>query len=56
MVRGFLMQHVMEAVSQDSFGGAGSQRLMDDALRDLNQSDLKPADQTALRSMLEGVK
>jgi ABC-2 type transport system permease protein len=56
MVRGVLMQHVMEVVSQESFGGAGSQRLMDDALRDLNQSDLKPADQTALRRMLQGVQ
>ena len=55
MVRGVLMQHVMEVVSQDSFGGASSQRLMDDALRDLNQSGMKPADQAALRRMLQGV-
>ena len=56
MVRGVLMQHVMEVVSRESFGGAGSQRLMDDALRDLDQSKgMNPADQGALRRMLQGV-
>jgi ABC-2 type transport system permease protein len=56
VVRGVLMQHVMEVVSRESMGGAGSERLMEDALRDLDQSKgMKPADQAALRRMLEGV-
>jgi ABC-2 type transport system permease protein len=56
VVRGVLMQHVMEVVSRETLGGPGSQRLMDDALRDLDQSQgMKPADQAALRRMLQGV-
>ena len=56
MVRGLLMQHVMEVVSRESFGGAGSQRLMSDAMRDLDQSPgMNPADKAALRRMLQGV-
>jgi ABC-2 type transport system permease protein len=56
MVRGLLMQHVMEVVSRESMSGAGSQRLMEDALRDLDHAQgMKPADQAALRRMLEGV-
>ena len=56
VVRGVLMQHVMEVVSRESMGGAGSERLMKDALRDLDQAQgMKPADQAALRRMLEGV-
>ena len=56
VVRGVLMQHVMEVVSRETLGGPGSQRLLDDALRDLDQSQgMKPADQAALRRMLEGV-
>src|ERR1019366_5057675 len=55
VVRGILMQHVMEVVSRETLGGPGSQHLLDDALRDLDQSQgMKPADQGALRRMLEG--
>jgi ABC-2 type transport system permease protein len=39
VVRGVLMQHVMEIVSRESMGGPSSQRLMDDALRDLDNRE-----------------
>ena len=55
VVRGVLMQHVMEVVSRETMGGPSSQRLVDDALRDLEKSGMKPADQAALRRMLQGV-
>jgi ABC-2 type transport system permease protein len=56
VVNGVLMQHVMEVVSRESMSGAGSERLMEDALRDLDQSKvMKPSDQTALRRMLQSV-
>ena len=55
VVRGVLMQHVMEVVSRETLGGPSSQRLLDDALRDLDKSGMKPADQAALRRMLQGV-
>jgi ABC-2 type transport system permease protein len=57
MVRGVLMQHVMEIVSRETMGGPSSQRLLDDALRDADKSPgMKPADQAALRRMLQGVE
>jgi ABC-2 type transport system permease protein len=55
VVRGVLMQHVMQIVSRETLSGPGSQRLMDNALRDLERSGMKPADQAALRRMLQGV-
>jgi ABC-2 type transport system permease protein len=56
VVRGVLMQHVMEVVSSNAMGGPGSERLLDDALRDLDKaSGMTLADQTALRHMLQGV-
>ena len=55
VVRGVLMQHVMEVVSRETLGGPSSQRLLDDALRDLASSGMKTSDQAALRRMLQGV-
>ena len=56
VVRGVMTQHVMEVVSREAMGGPSSQRLLDDALRDLDKSTgMKPADQAALRRMLQGV-
>jgi ABC-2 type transport system permease protein len=55
VVRGVLMQHVMEIVSRETLGGPSSVRLVDEALRDLGKSGMKPADQAALRRMLQGV-
>ena len=37
VVRGVLTQHVMEVVSRETLSGPSSQRLLDDALRDLRQ-------------------
>jgi ABC-2 type transport system permease protein len=56
VVRGVMMQHVMEVVSREAMGGPSSQRLLDDALRDVDKSQgLNPADRAALRHMLQGV-
>ena len=56
VVRGVLTQHVMEIVSREAMGGPTSQRLLGDALRDLDKSTgMKPADQAALRRMLQSV-
>ena len=56
VVNGVLMQHVMEVVSRESMSGTSSQRLMEDSLRDLDQSpNMKPADKAALRRMLQSV-
>ena len=56
VVRGVLMQHVMEIVSRETLSGPSSQQVLDDALRDLDKSQgMKPADQAALRRMLQGV-
>jgi ABC-2 type transport system permease protein len=56
VVRGVLMQHVMEVVSSETLSGPGSQRLLDDALRDLEQSrGMNPSDQAALRRMLQSM-
>jgi ABC-2 type transport system permease protein len=56
VVRGALMQHVMEVVSKEAMSGPGSQRLMGDALREMDQAQgMAPADKAALRHMLEGM-
>jgi ABC-2 type transport system permease protein len=56
VVRGVLTQHVMEVISRETMSGPSSQRFLDDALRDVDKSTgLKPADQAALRRMLQGV-
>ncbi len=56
VVRGVLMQHAMEIISREAMGGPSSQRLLDESLRDLKQATgMNPADQAALRRMLEGV-
>jgi ABC-2 type transport system permease protein len=56
VVRGALMQHVMEVVSKEAMSGPGSQRLMGDALREMDQAPgMAPADKAALRHMLEGM-
>ena len=53
VVRGVLTQHVMEVVSREAMGGPSSQRLLDDAMRDLDKSTgMNAADQAALRRML----
>jgi ABC-2 type transport system permease protein len=56
VVRGVLTQHVMEVVSREAMSGPTSQRLVNDALRDLDKSTaMNAADQAALRRMLQSV-
>jgi len=56
MVRGLMMQHTMDVVSREAMSGPTSQRLVDDALRDVDRSsNMIPADRAALRRMLQGV-
>jgi ABC-2 type transport system permease protein len=56
LVRGLLMQHVMESVSSESFSGAGSQKLLDDSTRELESANgIDPADRKSLRSMLDSI-
>ena len=57
MVRGVLMQHIMEIVSREAMSGPGSGRQVDDGLRQLDQARGMPAvDQAALRRMLEAMR
>ena len=56
LVRGVLTQHVMETVSAEVFGGASSQKTMDDTLRDLESGSAMPTgDRKALVDMLHTV-
>jgi ABC-2 type transport system permease protein len=56
MVRGIMMQHVMEVVSSEAMSGDTSSRLMEEALRDVQSArGMNPADQKALLGMLQGV-
>lgn len=53
MVRGILTQHVMEAVSTETFSGPASQRYVDNAMRSLNAATgMVPADKDALGHLL----
>ncbi len=57
MVRGILTQHVMEAVSAEVFSGQGSQKYVDDSLRDVQSATgMNPADRKALVDLLQGVR
>ena len=56
MVQGILMQHIMQAVSQNIFSGAGGRQLAQNALKRLDLgSGLSPADNGALRGLLTNV-
>lgn len=56
MVRGIMTQHVMEAVSREMFGGESGRRLIDDTLRNLDQTGLPPDQRGALRSLLQSAQ
>ena len=45
MVRGILTQHVMEAVSQEMFGGEQGKQLVEKTLPQIEASTTMPADQ-----------
>ncbi len=56
MVQGILMQHIMQAVSQNIFSGTGGRQLAQNALKRLDLgSGLSPADNGALRGLLTNV-
>ena len=56
MVRGIMTQHVMEAVSREMFGGESGRRLIDDTLRNLEQTSLAPDQRAALRNLLQSAQ
>jgi ABC-2 type transport system permease protein len=56
MVRGIMTQHVMEAVSREMFGGASGRRVVDDTLRNLEQTGMAVEQREALRSLLESAQ
>jgi ABC-2 type transport system permease protein len=56
MVRGIMTQHVMEAVSREMFGGESGRRLIDDTLRNLDQTGLAADQRGALRNLLQSAQ
>ena len=57
MVQGILTGTVMQAVSKEVFSGAGSQKLLDEQLTDIEASTgLSPATKDSLRQLLGSVK
>jgi ABC-2 type transport system permease protein len=56
MVKGILTGHVMEAVSQEVFAGAGGQKLLDDGLRTLDSSGMAADERKALRRVLQSAQ
>jgi ABC-2 type transport system permease protein len=56
MVRGILMQHVMQAVSTSVFSGQSGSRFADEALANLDSSSMPPDRKRLLKEMLTGVQ
>ena len=56
MVRGILVQHVMEAVSREMFGGAQGRSLVEQTLPQVESSSMEPAQKAALLQMLKSVQ
>ena len=57
MVRGLMMQHVMQNVTREAFTGRSGEAMIDDALGEIDRSQsMSAADRLALRTMLSGVK
>jgi ABC-2 type transport system permease protein len=56
MVRGILMQHVMESVSTAVFSGQSGSRFADDALKALDSSQMPSDRKRLLKEMLMGVQ
>jgi ABC-2 type transport system permease protein len=58
MVRGFLTQYVMEAVSQEMFSGTQGQEMMDQSLRDLESdpAGLPAGRREPLQQLLQGAR
>ncbi|HEV3162405.1 MAG TPA: ABC transporter permease [Isosphaeraceae bacterium] len=57
MVRGILMQHIMEQVSTDAFTGKAGLDSIKDAIKQVNGSDeVAPADKQSLLRMFDGIQ
>jgi ABC-2 type transport system permease protein len=56
MVRGILTQHVMESVSKAMFTGPAGRKTVDDALKHLPATGMRPEDQKALTTLLHSVQ
>lgn len=56
MVRGILVQHVMEAVSKAMFGGSQGRSLVDQTLPQIESSTMEPTQKAALLQMLKSVQ
>jgi ABC-2 type transport system permease protein len=56
LVRGVLTEHAMQAVSSQMFTGDSGRRLVDDTLKNLDQSAMPPAQQALLRDLLTAVQ
>ena len=56
MVRGVLTGHVMEAVGREVFGGAQGRSIVDETLRQLDNSGLPADSRETLRTLLQSVQ
>lgn len=56
MVRGIMTQHVMEAVSTETFGGASGRRMVEESLNGLDALPLPTVQKQALRTLLQSVQ
>lgn len=56
MVRGIMTQHVMEAVSRETFGGATGQRMVEESLNGLDALAMPAEQKEALRALLQSVQ
>jgi ABC-2 type transport system permease protein len=56
MVRGILVQHVMQAVSREMFGGPQGRSLVDQTLPQIESSAMAPTQKAALLQMLKSVQ
>lgn len=56
MLRGILIQHVMESVSTEMFSGQSGSRFADEALKNLESSSMAPDRKRLLKEMLTGVQ
>jgi ABC-2 type transport system permease protein len=56
MIRGILMQHIMQAVSKSAFSGSQARTNLKEALDQIGTArDLNPADRNELSNMLSGI-
>ena len=56
MVRGIMTQHVMEAVSRETFGGASGRRMVEESLNGIDALPMPAEQKEALRALLQSVQ